>query len=77
MTKLSIAELTLATCINNIENSWLVWELWVNMLKLFCSFRFGLKSAFYVTSKFVLTLYFCEPLLITVQENRSMRNIKQ
>ena len=40
----------------------------VNILKLFCSFRVGLKGAFYVP---------CEPLLIIVQENRSMRNIKQ
>ena len=49
----------------------------VNMPKLSCSFRVGLKSAFYGTSKFVLTLYFCKPLLIIVQENRSMRNIKK
>ena len=34
----------------------------------------GLKSAFYGTFKFVLTLYFCEPLLIIVEEIRSMRN---
>ena len=47
------------------------------MPKLFCSFRDGLKSAFYGTSKFVLNLYFCETLLIIVQENRSMRNIAQ
>ena len=49
----------------------------VNMPKLFCSFRVRLKIAFYGTSKFVLTLYFCEPLLIIVQENRSIRNIKK
>ena len=49
----------------------------VNMPKLFCSFRVGLKSDFYGTSKFLLTLYFCEALLIIVQVNRSMRNIKQ
>ena len=47
----------------------------VNMSKLFCLFRIGLKSAFYATSKFVLTMYFCEALLFQV--NRSMRNIKQ
>ena len=46
-----------------------------NMPKLFCSFRFGLKSAFYGTSKFLLDLYFCEALL--VQVNISMGNIKQ
>ena len=49
----------------------------LNMPKLFCSFRVGLKSVFYGTSKFALVLYFCEPLLIIVQENRFMRNIKQ
>ena len=49
----------------------------VNMPKLFSSFRVGLKSAFYGTSKFVLTLYFYEPLLIIVQGNRPIRNIKQ
>ena len=39
------------------------------MPKLFCSFSVGLKSAFYGTSmEFVLILYFCEPLLIIVQE---------
>ena len=32
----------------------------VNMSKLFCSFRVGLKSAFYGTSKFLFTLWFCE-----------------
>ena len=48
-----------------------------NMPKLFCSFRVGLKSAVYGTSKFRLTLYFCEALLIIAQVNRSMRNIKQ
>ena len=48
-----------------------------NIPKLFCSFRVGLKSAFYGTSKFLLALYFCEALLIIVQANRSMRNIKQ
>ena len=48
-----------------------------NMPKLFCSVRFALKSAFYGTSKFLLALYFCEVLLIIVQVNRSMRNIKQ
>ena len=48
-----------------------------NMPKLFCSFKVGLKSAFYGTSKFVLTLYFCEPLLMIIQENRSMRNINK
>ena len=54
--------------------------------KLFCSWfkpmvqmvqTNRLKRAFYGTSKFVLTLYFCEPLLIIVQENKSMRNIKE
>ena len=35
----------------------------------------GLKSAFYETFKFILTLYFCEPLLIIVEENRSITNI--
>ena len=76
-------ELTLATCINNIKNPYW-YESYktpflfrVNMPKLFCSFRVGLKSAFCGTSKFLLTLYFCEPLTITVQKNRSMRNIKQ
>ena len=49
----------------------------INVPNLFSSFRVGLKSAFYGTSKFVLTLSFCEPLFIIVQENRSMRNIKQ
>ena len=49
----------------------------VNMPKLFSSFRVGLKSALNGTSKFLLALYFCEPLLITVQVNRSARNIKQ
>ena len=43
----------------------------------FAHFRVGLKGTFYGISTFVLTLYFCEPLLIIVQENRSMRNIKQ
>ena len=33
------------------------------MPKLFCSFKVGLKSAFYGTYKFALILYFCEPLL--------------
>ena len=37
----------------------------------------GLKSDFYRTSKFLLTMYFCEALLKIVQVNRSMRNIKQ
>ena len=36
-----------------------------------------LKSAFYETSEFVLTLYFWEPLLIIVQENRSMIKISE
>ena len=49
----------------------------VNMPKLFCSFRVDLKSDFYGTSKFLLTLYFYEALLKIVQVNRSMRNIKQ
>ena len=49
----------------------------VNMPKLFYSFRFGLKSTFYGTYNFVLTLYFCELLLIILQEKRSMRNTKQ
>ena len=31
----------------------------IDMPKLFCSFRVDLKSAFYVTSKFILTLYIC------------------
>ena len=47
-----------------------------NMPKLFCSFRVGLKSAFYGTYKF-LALYFCEALLNIVLVNRSMSNIKQ
>ena len=38
------------------------------MPKLFCSYRVGLESAFYGTSKLVLTSYFCEPLLIIVRE---------
>ena len=45
-----------------------------NIPKLFCSFRVGLKSALYGTSKFLIVLYFCEALLITVQVNRSMKN---
>ena len=49
----------------------------VNVPKLFCSFSVVLKSALYRTSKFGLTLYFCKPLVIIAQENRSMRNIKQ
>ena len=83
MTKLSIPELTLVTCITNINNSrWYEscetpFLFRVNMPKLFCSFRVGLNSDFYGTSKFVLALYFCEPLLIINQENRSTRNIKQ
>ena len=49
----------------------------VNMSKLFCSFGFGLKSAFYGTSKVLFTLCFCEAFFIIVQVNRSMRNIKR
>ena len=83
LTKLSIAELTLVICITNIKtHGW--YESYetpflfrVNLPKLFCSFTVGLNSAFYGTSKFALTFYFCEPLLIIVQESRSLRNIKQ
>ena len=46
------------------------------MPKLFCAFRVGLKGAFYGTSKFPLALYFREALLIIVQVNKSMRNVK-
>ena len=49
----------------------------VNMSKLLCSFRVDLKRIFYETSNFLLTLYFCEVLLVTVHVNRSMKNIKQ
>ena len=52
----------------------------VNILicfNMFCSFRVGLKSDLYGTSKFLPTLYFCEVLLVIVQVNGSMRNIKQ
>ena len=78
-----MAELTLVTCITNIKtHDW--YESYdtpflfrVNIPTLPCSFRVGLKSSFYGTSKFILTLYFCELLFIIVQENRSMRNIKQ
>ena len=50
----------------------------VNMQKLFCLFRVDLKSAFYGTSKFVLTLYFCEPLFIVeILRNNILRNIKK
>ena len=49
----------------------------VDMPKLFCLFRVGLKGTFYGTYKFLLILYFCEALVIIVQVNRSMRNIKQ
>ena len=48
-----------------------------NMPNSFCSFRVGLKSDFCGTSKFPLTLYLCEALLMIVQVSRSMRNIKQ
>ena len=48
-----------------------------NVPKLFCSFRVGLKSAFYGPSKFLLALYFCDALLIIAQVHRSIRNIKQ
>ena len=83
MTELSMTKVTLVTCISNIKtHDW--YESYetpflfrVNIPKLLCSFRVGLKSAFYGTSKFVLTLYFCEQLLIIVQGNRSMRNIKK
>ena len=44
-----------------------------NIPKLFYSFRVGLKSTFYGTSKFLLALYFFEALLIIVEVNRSMR----
>ena len=44
------------------------------MQKLFCSFTVGLKSAFYGTSKFVLALYFCEPLLIIAPEKGLIKN---
>ena len=47
-----------------------------NTPKLFCSFRVGLKSALYGTSKF-LALYFCEALLKIVLVNRSMRNVSK
>ena len=46
-------------------------------LFMFCSFRFGLMCAFYGTSKLLLALHFCRTLLVIVQVNRSMRNIKQ
>ena len=83
VTKLSMAEVILVACILILKtHDW--YESYetpflfrVNMLKLFCSLRFGLKTTFYGTSKFVLTLYFCEPLFIIVQENRSMQNIMQ
>ena len=68
MAKLSIAELTLVACITKKK-------LMIGMRAM--RHHFYLKSAFYGTLKFALTLYFCEPLLIIVEENRSMRNIKQ
>ena len=42
------------------------------MAKLFYSFRAGLKSKFYGTSKFHHTLYFCEALLKIVQVKKPM-----
>ena len=79
MTKLSIAKQTLVTRITNIKtHDW--YESYetpflfrVNMPKLFCSFRVGLNSAFYGTSKLLLALNYCETLPIISQVNKSMR----
>ena len=54
-------------------------QFYLELLRQNCFAHSGLveRAPSMGTSKFVLTLYFCEPLLIIIQENRSMINIKQ
>ena len=84
MTKLSIIALKLVTRITIIKKCMIGMRAMIHhfYLELICQNCFTHSvlepwmEPFYGSSKFVLTLYFCKPLLVIVQENRSRRNIK-